>query len=251
MTVYDAQFYADQVEDSARSARAVLPLVFAAGRPTGVIDVGCGQGAWLAVAEELGATDLTGLDGDWVDRGALRSPRIDFRATDLTRPVAIDRRRDLCISVEVAEHLPASSADGFVRTLCAAADLVLFSAAVPLQGGTDHVHEARASAWVARFDAEGYDCFDLLRGAIWDRADVAWWYRQNALLFAKRGSAAHTRVSALPLPPPPRDLVHPEAFEGKVRWLEGERERLCAAVEQPTVGRALRALARAILGPRG
>lgn len=77
MTSYDSAFYADQVEGSVRSARVVLPLVFAARKPASVIDIGCGQGPWLAVAEELGATDLTGLDGDWVDRAKLRSARID------------------------------------------------------------------------------------------------------------------------------------------------------------------------------
>ncbi|MDH5235545.1 MAG: class I SAM-dependent methyltransferase, partial [Gemmatimonadota bacterium] len=120
MTSYDAAFYADQAEGSVRSARVVLPIVFAARKPASVIDIGCGQGTWLSVAEELGVQDLTGLDGAWVDRAKLRSARIDFRATDLAAPITLQRRYDLCISVEVAEHLPAASADGFVRALCAA-----------------------------------------------------------------------------------------------------------------------------------
>jgi SAM-dependent methyltransferase len=246
MTSYDAAFYADQVEGSVRSARVVLPVVFAVRKPASVIDIGCGQGTWLAVAEELGVTDLTGLDGAWVDRAKLKSARIDFRATDLAAPITIQRRHDLCISVEVAEHLPAASAEGFVRALCAASDVVLFSAAVPHQGGTDHVHEARASAWAARFGANGYDCFDLVRGAVWDRPEVAWWYRQNALVFVKRGSPPWASFQAHPLPHGPRDLVHPDAFEGKVSWLEGERARLQRLLDRPTIGEALRVLWRAL-----
>jgi SAM-dependent methyltransferase len=251
MSAYDAAFYDDQTEGSLRSARIVLPVVFALHRPASLVDVGCGQGTWLAAAEELGVEDLTGLDGDWVDRAKLRSPRMTFRAVDLAAPIAFDRRYDLALSVEVAEHLPASAADGFVAALCAASDAVLFSAAAPFQGGTDHVHEARASAWAARFAANGFDCFDLVRGAIWDRAEVAWWYRQNLLLFAKRGSAAHAAFARAPLPPPPRDVVHPDAFEEKVAHAEREVARLRGWVERPTLRQGIGALLRAIGGALG
>jgi len=245
-TAYDAAFYADQVEGSLRAARAILPVVYALFQPRSVVDVGCGQGAWLAVAEELGSTELTGLDGAWVDVNALRSPRISFRPTDLRAPITFDARHDLCISVEVAEHLPPDRADGFVGALCAASDLVLFSAAVPQQGGTDHVNEERASRWISRFAARDYDCFDLVRGAVWEREDVAWWYRQNVLLFADRGSATHAALVAAPLPPAPRDIVHPEAFEEKLAFADAERARLTRWIERPTLRQALRALWRAL-----
>jgi SAM-dependent methyltransferase len=247
---YDAGFYADQVDGSARAASIVLPLLYHVTSPASVIDVGCGQGAWLAAAESLGTGALTGLDGDWVDRAKLRSPRIAFHAADLSAPIRDHGRHDLCISVEVAEHLPAARADGFVADLCRASDVVLFSAAVPQQGGTEHVNEERASRWAARFAAQGYECFDLVRGAVWDDARVAWWYRQNLFVHVARGSAAHAAYVRATLPPTPRDLVHPDAFEEKVRWLEGERRRLSAWVERPSVGQAMRALWRAFTGGR-
>jgi SAM-dependent methyltransferase len=247
---YDAGFYADQVDGSALSASVVLPLIYRVFVPARVIDVGCGQGAWLAAAESLGSGELTGLDGDWVDRAKLRSARIAFHATDLAAAIPDRGRHDLCISVEVAEHLPAARADGFVADLCRASDVVLFSGAVPMQGGTEHVHEARASAWAARFDARGYACFDLVRGAVWDDARVAWWYRQNLFVYVARGSAPHAAFARAALPPTPRDLVHPDAFEEKVRWLEGERRRVSAWVEHPSLGQALRACWRAVTGGR-
>lgn len=247
---YDAGFYADQVDGSARAAAVVLPLVYRLVAPARVIDVGCGQGAWLAAAEQLGSRELTGLDGAWVDRTKLRSARIAFHATDLAAPIRGHGRHDLCISVEVAEHLPATRAEGFVADLCAASDVVLFSAAVPMQGGTEHVNEERASRWVARFASHGYECFDLLRGAIWDDARVAWWYRQNLFLYVARDSVHHAALAGAALPPMPRDLVHPDAFEEKVRWLEGERRRLTAWLERPSLGQATRALWRAFIGGR-
>ncbi|MCE9602886.1 MAG: hypothetical protein K8S21_11835 [Gemmatimonadetes bacterium] len=245
---YDGDFYADHAESSPRSAAAVLPLVYRIFRPERVIDIGCGQGSWLAAAEQLGSTVLTGLDGPWVDRAQLRSARIDFRPTDLAGAITIEQRHDLCISVEVAEHLPAASADGFVDALCGAADVVLFSAAVPLQGGTEHVNEERASRWAARFGARGYECFDLVRGAVWDDERVAWWYRQNAFVYVARSSPRFAAFAAAPLPPPPRDVVHPAAFEEKVAWLTAEQARLRQWVEHPSLAQALRTAWRAISG---
>lgn len=243
---YDADFYADQVEESAKSASVILPLVFAHWRPTSLIDIGCGQGAWLAAAEALGVAELVGLDGDWVDRSSLRSARMAFRPTDLSGRITLDRRFDLALSVEVAEHLPREAAERFVQALCDAADVVLFGAAVPQQGGTEHVNEERASRWGARFAARDYDTFDLIRPAVWDDARVSWWYRQNCLLYVKRGTPAHAVFAAAPLPPMPRDLVHPEAFERKVAWYVQERARLQHWLAHPTPGQALRAVWRAL-----
>lgn len=243
---YDGGFYADHAESSLRSAAAVLPIVYAVFRPASVIDIGCGQGRWLAAAEAEGSTTLTGLDGPWVDPKALHSPRIDFRPTDLTGAITLERRHDLCISVEVAEHLPVECAEPFVDALCRASDVVLFSAAVPKQGGTEHVNEARASRWAARFDARGYACFDLIRGRVWEDARVDWWYRQNAFVYVARTSPLLATFAAVPLPASPRDLVHPDAFESKVAWLEAERARLQRWVDRPTLGQAARGLWRAL-----
>lgn len=219
-TPYDRAFYADQVDGSERSARVVLPLVFGPLSPRSVVDIGCGQGAWLAAAAALGATELLGIDGPWVDRERLRHPAIRFVPADLAAgdDVAIDRH-DLCLSVEVAEHLPPSRADALVQALCGASDAVLFSAAVPHQGGTDHVNEQRASYWAARFANHGYECLDIIRGTVWDDARVEWWYRQNLLVFARRGSVALARLTAAPATRAPLDLVHPEAFESKMAYL--------------------------------
>lgn len=43
------------------------------------------------------------------------------------------RAFDLAISLEVAEHLPETSADVFVESLTAAAPIIVFSAAIPMQ----------------------------------------------------------------------------------------------------------------------
>ena len=97
---------------------------------------------------------------------------------------AVTRRYDLAISIEVAEHIEPGNAEEFVRLLTGLSDTVLFSAAIPGQGGTGHVNEQWPEYWAALFRASGYGAMDCLRTKIWDDAQIPFWYRQNCLIFA-------------------------------------------------------------------
>ena len=69
--------------------------------------------------------------------------------------------------------------------LVALAPHVLFSAAVPGQGGNNHINEQWQSYWADRFAAHGYGPRDIVRPAVRDDRSVAYWYRQNAVLYSK------------------------------------------------------------------
>ena len=153
---YDQRFFDWVNFTGARSARQVIPLLIEHIRPTSVLDVGCGQGAWLAVWRELGVTDVTGVDGDYLVQDDLLIPRNDFLARDLTERFSLDRHFDLVQSLEVAEHLRPEASATFVDSLCAHGDIVAFSAAQPGQGGEGHINEPApidvthlASPWIA------------------------------------------------------------------------------------------------------
>ena len=106
-----------------------------------VVDVGCGTDVWLSVLKEKGVKTIQGYDGNWVlDAEALAIPRECFSAVDLNKSFEVDRRFDLAMSMEVAEHLVPESSANFVRSLTRLSDIVLFSAAVPGQGGTNHIN---------------------------------------------------------------------------------------------------------------
>lgn len=182
---YSEAFYDAQQQGSRHSAAVVVPLVLEAFPVRSVIDVGCGVGGWLAEFRRRGVEDVLGVDGDYVPRDALKIPVDRFEARDLRRYAGPERRFDLACSLEVAEHLPAEVADGFVAALVRAAPVVLFSAAVPGQGGTSHVNEQWQSYWFARFAAHGYACLDLVRPRVFEDDRVEWWYRQNALVFCE------------------------------------------------------------------
>lgn len=148
-----------------------------------MVDVGCGVGTWLAEFVRGGVVDVLGVDGAHVDPAMLQIPRERFRAHDLTRPLELGRRFDLAVSVEVAEHLPEAAADAFVASLVAAAPVVVFSAAIPGQGGEGHVNESWPHAWARRFAAHGHRWADPLRASLWNDPRVEFWYAQNLLVF--------------------------------------------------------------------
>lgn len=211
---YDQQFFADMRDGSARSARAVVPMLRELLDFTSVVDVGCGTGTWLAAFAAAGVSDYLGLDGAWAERAGLEIPRECFTAADLSSPPDLNRRFDLAISLEVAEHLPAAAADRFVATLVKLAPVVLFSAAIPGQGGTSHVNEQWPDYWSERFASHGYQCFDVLRLRLWNDPHVQWWYAQNMLLYVDRtklGSYQRLtgQMSAKPEGAAPLRLVHP------------------------------------------
>jgi SAM-dependent methyltransferase len=210
---YNAKFYRE-LEQTCESARVILPIVISLLKPASLVDVGCGAGHWLAAASELGIADIIGVEGNWIGAAELAFPREKIVIHDLGAPLDLGRKFDLAISLEVAEHLPESRAREFVHSLCRAADKVLFSAAIPGQGGRRHINEQWPKYWADLFGELGYGCHDLLRLQVWNNPRVLWYYAQNCLLFARKGTGSGLGPPAEPLP-----LVHPSAWSAQVaRW---------------------------------
>ena len=183
-SAYTETFYEERRDRVRASAAIVAPLVMDLFSPRSVTDFGCGTGEWLEAFSNLGVKDYLGLDGDYVSRDKLAIPSDRFRAVDLNQ-IPAPGKFDLAMSLEVAEHLHPASADAFVDALTAAAPVILFSAAIPFQGGTDHFNEQWQSYWAEKFAARGFVCLDCLRPQILDNQAVNVWYRQNILIYCR------------------------------------------------------------------
>lgn len=181
---YGREFFDQQQRGSFSSAEATMPLFTSLVDIRSAVDVGCGVGTWLKVLMAHGVPDVLGIDGDYVDRGALQIPSYRFLPLDIRQPFTVSRRFDVALSLEVGEHLPADCAEGFVDSLTRLAPVILFSAAIPFQGGTDHINEQWPEYWAEFFRSRGYVAFDCIRSHIWDDPRVEWWYAQNILLYA-------------------------------------------------------------------
>lgn len=211
---------------NAVSAQLILGMVKDLFPVTSMLDVGCGLGTWLRVAGELGISERLGLDGPWLDLKIFDADPGLARIMDLEAGFQLDRRWDLVSSLEVAEHLAPSAAAGFVASLVRHGDVVLFSAAIPYQGGHHHVNEQFLPYWVKLFAAHGYRPVDAFRPVLWDDNRILWWLRQNMILFVndaalqrypKLKAEAERRENAMPL-----SVVHPLLYSGRVKLLLDE-----------------------------
>lgn len=219
---YDERFWRTIRQGCQESAAAALPHVLAearcpSGRPLRVVDVGCGEGWWARAFAERGH-DVLGVDGAYVERRAadvLAAAGAVFVPAELELEGSLSplpHDFDLALSLEVAEHLPPERSESFVRELCGLAPVVVFSAAIPHQGGHGHVACRWQSEWARLFAQQGYDCDTTLRERLWQLPDVKPWYSQNVLLATRQTVCTHELFLDIWEPPP--DVVHPRIWEG-------------------------------------
>ena len=230
MPKYDRNFYINRHEKTQTAANDVLSILFRVMAIRSVIDVGCGVGTWLNSAHKLGAKTIVGIEGDWLEKKFSVVDREFVKTQDLENRIQIESKFDLAITLEVAEHLSERRADSFIDDLCALSDLILFSAAIPNQGGKNHVNEQWQSYWAQRFEQRGYHVYDLVRWRIWSRSDIATWYRQNTIVYCRADSAADQAMQSVSPPCADvhqLDVVHPELFarRAKTRWRAKDKLR--------------------------
>lgn len=195
-----------------RSQELILKAVRRLHPFASVVDFGTGRGRWLKAATAMGATDVRGYDLPQSYVAAPELPEGWFIPADLGQSLDLGRRFDLAISTEVAEHLPKEHAATFVANIAKAADLVLFSAAIPYQGGNGHQNENWLEYWVRLFRPHGFACYDVLRMPLWNEAAIRSYYRQNLLIFARGAAVAKLAEAGLQPDLMPPSLVHPEMF---------------------------------------
>jgi len=230
-TAYDTQFYDDQAAGSFASSAEYIPYILELSQAKSVVDVGCGLGTWLLTYKRSGVQEILGYDGTWVDKARLYIPQQSFQAVDLLRLPQPQRRFDVAQSLEVAEHLPHTHAADFVKFLTQLSDIVVFSAASPHQGGTDHINEQWPSYWQAHFERANYALYDVFRPRFWSNEKVMWWYAQNTFLFVNRERRSSVK---LPTDQPegfiyPERIVHPKRIDPASSGKPGVRELLRAA----------------------
>ncbi len=204
-------------DDNYSSANGILSIVLELCHPKSVLDIGCGVGAWLKYFDDHNITDYLGVDGNYVDLNKLKISREKFISADLRKPFDLQRKFDLVMSLEVAEHLPEQVADIFIETLVNHGDTILFSAALPGQGGQNHLNEKWPEYWKEKFSKHNYYFEDVIRFRVWDDENIRWWYRQNIFL-VRKGTGI---IKGQPL-----SLIHPKLHLLNLRKLQDAIYRL-------------------------
>lgn len=168
-----------------RGNRLALFAIFAGfGEPVSMLDVGCGTGAMVLAARQLG------VDAWGVDILPNDSPHIHRR--DLEQPLDLGRAFDLVTSIEVAEHIHLERADllcdTYARHLKAGGMFVL-TAAAPGQIGDGHVNCQDKAWWRDRLTSRGlkYEEWATKRlVTLWTETHMAThWLEQNLQVFTR------------------------------------------------------------------
>lgn len=201
-------------------AKQIVPIVLKILRDNGitnpsVVDIGCGTGIWLNEFKK-NKCRIHGYDGSNYSSFYLISES-EFEKVDLIKNNIAKEKYDLAVSLEVAEHIPEKYSENYMSFLTSTSDIILFSAAIPGQGGQGHVNEQWQSYWVERFKNYGYECIDIIRDQIWNDSDIWFYYKQNILLFIKKSAGYddyiknhHKKVL---------DRVHPNAWKKVNDWI--------------------------------
>lgn len=209
---YDGNFYVAEKEISKRSSDILIPYVIERLNCRTVVDFGCGVGEALkAVKKCTGIEKVMGLDGEWVSEH-LEINQDEFLGCDLTQEIDLGEKYDLAISLEVAEHLPEKYAKIFISNIVRHADVVLFSAAIPYQGGTDHVNEQYPSYWEKIFSELDFSMCDCIRSRFWNDKRIDDFYRQNIFIYCK-SNLQHEILNIFECEDKLTDIIHPDLWE--------------------------------------
>ncbi len=198
------------------SASIVIPYLLEYIDVASVIDIGCGPGQWPYVFQTYGVKEAIGIDGAHVPPESRKIKLFhEFDLSDIPGlknflRATFSASFDLCLSLEVAEHLPAAIARDFIGMLTDLSDCVLFSAAIPYQTGENHINEQPHEYWHSLFAERGFRCCDIFRKKFWNNPSVNWWYRQNMFLYTSESCRLKKEIDC---PYDGNTYVHPELLK--------------------------------------
>jgi len=202
--------------------RQIVPLLYQYFSHASVVDLGCGIGNFLHEFKDCGVNYVLGIDGAWSDNDQQMLTGTDLLLKNLNEDLGDNGRFELAISLEVAEHLDKKYAEKLIKDLADLSDVIVFSAAIPGQGGQDHINEQWPEYWAQLFNNLGYDCYDVMRPLLWNNPKVSFWYKQNMFVAVNRANMAQVAQLEDNFPFIQNNknvissLVHPLLFDAKI-----------------------------------
>jgi hypothetical protein len=218
---YPISYFQRRKDISSISAEITLRKLSKLVRFSSVVDFGCGTGTWLTACQNAGVTKILGFDY-YAKETELLIERKYFHKKSLAFKITLEEKYDLAISLEAAEHVEQIFADTIIENLTNASDVILFSAAIPGQGGTNHVNEQPPQYWAKKFANHGFAQFDIIRPLIWEENDVAWWYKQNTFLYINSDSNQRLKLDGMGHGLINQHVIHSQCLADKIEEFDIE-----------------------------
>ena len=176
------------------SQTIVVPRLMHRYKPKAVIDYGCNDGKWLIEFNRLGILwmNLMGIDVPGM-RLHFKGHPLSFMESghDDTKYCPTNNNETMVLCLEVLEHVTPQEGDAIIKRICD--DLhpgrIVFSAAIPGQGGWGHINEQPHSHWIQKIEAKGYFADTIIREHLCypdaNRKFVSSWYKNNLIVFSR------------------------------------------------------------------
>jgi SAM-dependent methyltransferase len=184
---YDDEFFDMTIRTEEPSAHIVIDTLLEHYRPKSVVDIGCGCGIYMKEFLKRGVSDVLGFDGsEWALKKSM-VPDGFIKIHNLQTSLKLNRKFDMCICIEVIEHIDSEFSDKVLNTLCSLSDIVVFTAAVPGQLGVNHINLKPHEYWIDQFNVRGYVLDELTYPIrkLFERDNVVWWVTNNFMVFKR------------------------------------------------------------------
>lgn len=183
-------------EISYKSAAKIVPhIINKIGIPTKVVDLGGGVGGWCRAFLDNGTSKVICIDHPSTPSNLLVIDQNDFIKCDFEKNIPDFIKCDLAISIEFAEHISSKKSDSIIDFLVQSAPIIVFSAAIPNQGGVNHINEQRHNFWANKFAERNFECLDIIRNDIIFDSDIEYYLRQNVFLFVDKNSNKYIELA--------------------------------------------------------
>jgi 2-polyprenyl-3-methyl-5-hydroxy-6-metoxy-1,4-benzoquinol methylase len=188
--IYNNRFFQNTVKFEADSSSSFVDVVFEYYSPKSVVDIGCGAGIYLFAFEKRGVKNVFGIDGSPYAKEEFFLDKSKLEIFDLAQKYNFKNKYDLCLCLEVAEHLREEDADTLVDTIIGSSDTVIFTAATPGQGprSIGHINEQAHEYWIKKFSDKNFLFLEETTKEMRDKMknkNVVWWIVNNLMLFEK------------------------------------------------------------------
>lgn len=157
-SIYTGRFFRRRIKKYHQHELEYAKIFYEAFKPKVVYDAGCALGSYLLAFKEKGCT-VVGWDKYYQNAKPYCDPHIidDLIEHDACQPLTVNRKSDLTLCIEVAEHIPPLSSQDLIRNICDVSnDYIIFTAAQPGQRGTGHINCRTKDFWRGLFTSFGF-----------------------------------------------------------------------------------------------